>query len=338
MAPDEDEPSQGVCSRREFLRRAAAAGAAAAGAGALGWGLHNRRTGHASNAIRLPDFRVPPPDGRPRIVAARGGSIESMLRACVDRIGGMGHFIREGDEVVLKPNVGFASPPSVGATTHPEVVGAVAKLCRAAGARRVWVVDNPIHDAARCMKISGVAAAAEAAGARVFFPRPDAFHDVEAPDNEVLRRWPFFYGPFRNATKVIGIPAAKHHSLAGVTLGLKNWYGLLGGRRNRLHQDINASVADLGSLVRPTLTVLDATRVLFRNGPTGGSASDVREEGVVAVAVDPVALDTYGASLLGREPEELPFLIEARRRGLGTTDLKAAGFEMVTPARNKVAS
>jgi len=103
----------------------------------------------------------------------------------------------------------------------------------------------------------------------------------------------------------------------------------LGGRRNQLHQDINTSIADLATLVRPTFTVLDATRVLFRNGPTGGNASDVREERILAVSVDPVALDAYGASLLGRQPEELPFLVEARRRGLGVTDLKEAGFEML---------
>ena len=334
MSPTEDELPEGKCTRREFLWRVSAAGIAAAASGALGFALHGRGgRREVKPAERLRDFRVPPVEGRPRIVAARGGTVEKMLRAGLERIGGMGHFVKAGDVVVLKPNAAFASPPSIGATTHPEVVGAVARLCREAGADEVWVVDNPIHDPVRCMEVSGIAAAAEANGARVFYPRVSAFLDVEEPANAVLKRWPFFHAPFRNATKVIGLPATKHHSLAGVTLGMKNWYGLLGGRRNRLHQDIHASIADLATLVRPTLVILDATRVLFRNGPTGGSMSDVRAEGIIAVGVDPIAIDTYGASLLGREAAELPFLIEAQRRGLGTTDLKDAGFEMVGGAR-----
>ncbi len=252
-----------------------------------------------------------------------------MIQLCLERLGGLGRFINPGDRVVLKPNVGFASPPALGATTSPEVVGAMAKLCRAQGASEVWVVDNPINDPNRCMVISGVAAAAEANGATVVYPHAGAFRDVETPTNEILKRWTFFYAPFETATKVIGLPTAKHHALAGVTLGMKNWYGLLGGRRNRLHQDINISVADLASIVRPTLIVLDATRVMFRNGPTGGSPSDLRHEGIIAVATDPVALDSYGATLVGADPAGLPFIGEAERRGHGTSDLNDAGFELL---------
>ena len=330
MPSEQGHPEESGCSRREFLCRAGAAGLGALAAGALGFGLHNRDTQQKAAAIALPDFRVPPVENRPRIIAARGNNVINILRTCFDRMGGLERFIVLGDRVVLKPNVGFASPPTIGATTHPEVVGGMARLCREAGATEVLVVDNSIHDPVRCMAISGIAAAAEANGARVMYPGPRAFRDVACPDNAILKRWPFFHEPFRKATKVIGLPAAKHHSLAHVTLGMKNWYGLLAGRRNRLHQDIHTSIADLASLVRPTVIVLDATRVLFRNGPTGGSLSDVRSEGILAVATDPVALDAYGASLLGRVPEELPFLMEAQRRGLGSADLKDAGFELIS--------
>jgi len=333
MSPNEQtqpSPEEPRCTRREFVWRVGSAGAALAGVGALGFGLHNRNPGSGAAPVQLPDFRVEPLTDRPRVVAAKGGSPQQMLQLCLEKLGGLNRFIQPGDRVVLKPNVGFASPPELGATTSPEVVAAVARLCRAQGATEVWVVDNPINDPSRCMVISGVAAAAEQNGATVVYPRPSAFRDVEQPANEVLKRWTFFYAPFERATKVIGIPTAKHHSLAGVTLGMKNWYGLLGGRRNRLHQDINMSVADLATLVRPTLIILDATRVLFRNGPTGGSPSDVRHDGILAVATDPVALDSYGATLVGADPSTLRFLIEAERRGLGTTNLMDAGFEMIT--------
>jgi uncharacterized protein (DUF362 family) len=191
-------------------------------------------------------------------------------------------------------------------------------------------VQGPFKQRRRLALGRGTLRDAEAPGDQAVLPKPSAFVEVAHPENATLTRWPFFYEPFRTATKVIGLPATNHHALAGVTLGMKNWYGLLGGRRNRLHQDIHTSIADLAAMVRPTLVVLDATRVLFRNGPTGGSMSDVRTEGILAAATDPVALDTYGASLLGRMPDELGFLQQARRRGLGTTDLKDAGFELVS--------
>jgi uncharacterized protein (DUF362 family) len=329
MGQAEDRPAGPFRSRREFIRRVGSAGVAAAAVGTAAFLLHNRDPRKGPATVSLPDFRVDPPDGRPRVVAARGGTPLQMLQLCLDRMGGIGHFIQPGDRVVLKPNAGFATPPELGATTSPEVLGAVARLCRAQGASEIWVVDNPIHDPQRCMAISGIAAAAEANGARVLYPRAGAFAELEQPEAVVLKRWSFFHAPFRRATKVIGLPTAKHHSLCGVTLGMKNWYGLLGGRRNRLHQDIHTSIADLASIVRPTLTILDGMRVLFRHGPTGGSPSDVRHDGILAVGTDPVALDTYGTTVVGAEPDSVAFLAEAERRGLGTTDLRDAGFEMI---------
>lgn len=329
MKPIEPTPSEPKCSRRQFLWRVGAAGTAAAAIGGGAALLHNREPGTGPVSVTLPDFRVEPLADRPLVVAARGGSPLQMLQLCLERLGGIGRFIEPGDRVILKPNAGFATPPELGATTSPEVVGAVARLCRAQGAAEVWVMDNPIHDPHRCMVISGIAAAAEANGARILYPRPSAFTDLAAPDAAVLREWSFFYEPFRRATKVIGLPTAKHHSLCGVTLGMKNWYGLLGGRRNRLHQDIHTVIADLGLIVRPTLTILDGMRVLYRNGPTGGSPSDVRHDGILAAGTDPVALDAYGASVVGAEPDALSFLATAEQRGLGTADLQDAGFEMI---------
>ncbi len=323
---------EGGCSRREFLRRAGLAGATAAGVLAAGFALHNRVARRPDEEVRLKDYRVPA-DSRPRVVAAKGDHVERMLRDCLDPMGGIARFVKSGDVVLLKPNIGFASPPGIGATTNPEVVAATARLCLLAGAAAVWVTDNPINDPERCMTVSGIAAAARAAGARIFLPRPDAFRTVVEPANQRLARWSFLYGPFRNVTVVIGIPVVKNHSLAGATLGMKNWYGLLGGPRNQLHQDTHTSIADLATLVKPTFTILDATRVMFRNGPTGGSPGDVRPERTLAVGVDPVALDVFGASLLGMSHHELPSLAEAARRGLGVLDPRDAGFEMLPGAR-----
>jgi uncharacterized protein (DUF362 family) len=134
----------------------------------------------------------------------------------------------------------------------------------------------------------------------------------------VLKTWPVFQ-PFLEADKVINLPIAKHHSLLGVTLGMKNWYGILGGQRNRLHQQIHQSLVDLAAFMLPTVTILDSYRVLLRNGPTGGSLEDVATKKTVIASTDPVALDAWVAkSWWNLDADRLPYLGMAANRGLGT--------------------
>jgi len=133
----------------------------------------------------------------------------------------------------------------------------------------------------------------------------------------VLDEWPV-YTPLVQADKLINVPVAKHHNLAKYTGAMKNWYGSLGGRRNRLHQNIDVSVADLATFMRPTLVVVDATRVLVRNGPQGGNVDDTREMNTVIASADQVAADSYGAGLIGQKRENIPYLKMGHERGLGT--------------------
>jgi uncharacterized protein (DUF362 family) len=136
---------------------------------------------------------------------------------------------------------------------------------------------------------------------------------------EILDEWPV-YRTLVEADKVINIPIAKHHNLAKYTAAMKNWYGVLGGRRNRLHQSIDVSVADLATFMRPTLTIVDAIRVLLRNGPQGGNVDDTRRMDTVIASTDQVAADAFGCTLIGQRPENLPYLRMAQERGIGTTD------------------
>ncbi|MBN2492249.1 MAG: DUF362 domain-containing protein [Planctomycetes bacterium] len=255
---------------------------------------------------------------------ARGTDARAMLRAALDALGGMGRFVQRGDVVLLKPNVAFDRPPALGATTSPEVVGAAVALCREAGAARVLVTDNPISNPEGSFLKSRVRRAAEASGGEVLLPRARDFREI-AIDGTVLARWEFLLEPFRTATKVIGLPTAKDHNLSGASLALKNWYGFLGRGRNRFHQAIDAVIADLGALVAPTLVVLDGTRLLMRNGPTGGSPADVKPGHTLAVGVDQVALDAFGFELLGKDPAAAPYLALAEARGLGTRDWRSLG-------------
>jgi uncharacterized protein (DUF362 family) len=148
---------------------------------------------------------------------------------------------------------------------------------------------------------------------------PGAGFVLAAIGGTVLDSWEVF-APVLSADRLINVPVVKDHALTRLTCGLKNGYGLLGGTRARLHQQIAASIADLSAAFRPTLTVVDATRVMFRGGPTGGRLDDVRQVGAVAAGTDPVALDAWGATLLGLDPREISHVAQCELRGLGSID------------------
>src|SRR5438105_2980368 len=172
-------------------------------------------------------------------------------------------------------------------------LGAAGLAFAGAAAKRVVVTDASCNDPNRCFQRSGIWRATYALGADVIIPAEHRFRTMRL-NGDVLDEWPV-YTPLVQADKVINVPVAKHHNLAKYTGAMKNWYGSLGGRRNRLHQNIDVSVADLATFMRPTLVVVDATRVLLRNGPQGGNVDDTREMNTVIATTDQVAADSYGA-------------------------------------------
>lgn len=322
-------------NRREFLKRLGQTGVAVAGAGAAAALLHDPRTGQEyfrdarrAAALRLKPFAVEMGPSDPRLAIAHGKDADRLVRAALQELGGIGKFIQPGDVVVIKPNVAFDRAPALGATSSPEVVAAVVRLCREAGARRIAVVDNPINQPEGCFVKSGVKAAAEEAGAVVLMPQPSAFAQVTI-GGDVLRNWPMLYRPFQDATKVIGVAPCKDHNLCGASMTMKNWYGLLGGARNQFHQQIHGVIADFAHMIQPTLVILDATRVLMANGPTGGSLSDIAVKDTLVAGVDMVAVDAYGYTLLGRDPARLEYLQMAHARGLGSKEWKSQGYREV---------
>ncbi len=272
------------------------------------------------------------PEAAPRVSIAIGdeGRLEQMVRAAVgglDPARGMKRFVTTGDVVLIKPNVGFDRVPHMGATTNPDVLHWVIRLCREAGAAKVLVADNPIEAPEACFAKSRIQQAAEGEGARVILPNQNRFEvliirDTEpnSAKGEALGRWPIFHSPLAEATKVIGLAPIKDHNLCGASMNLKNWYGLLGGRRNQFHQAIHNIVSDLALMMTPTLVIADGTRVMMKNGPTGGRLSDVKIGGelgrpVIAAAVDPVACDAWCfQKLLGRDPAQLAYLEMAENK------------------------
>jgi len=275
-----------------------------------------------SGARQVRDFRSPEgivPAPVVMAIAASSQVPEELTGRAIAALGGMRRFISRGDFVAIKPNIGWDRTPLHAANTNPRVVAEVVRLCFEAGAKQVVVTDASCNEAQRSFQRSGIWKMAHDAGATVVLPKSHRFKTMRLR-GDLLDEWPV-YTPLIEADKLINIPVAKHHNLSHYTGAMKNWYGVLGGRRNRLHQNIHLSIADLATFMRPTLTVLDATRVLFRNGPQGGNIADAKDMHQVIASLDEVAADTYGAQLLGVDPARVTYLRLGQERKLGTMDL-----------------
>jgi uncharacterized protein (DUF362 family) len=314
------QPAADMTRREAMLQLLRLGGVAAGAVGAAIW-LSERSqrpiAGMAKEARR--DHRVAADAQWPKITVVQNGEPQALARQALGNLGGMGRFIGKQDVVVLKPNIAWDRTPEQAANTNPDLVAEVVRQCWQAGAKRVIVTDVSCNEPQRCFHRSGIEAAARAAGAEVILPDPERFREIDM-GGVVLKSWPVFT-PFLEADKIINLPIAKHHILTGATLGMKNWYGILGGQRNQLHQQIHQSLADLASFMLPTLTLLDCYRVLMRNGPTGGNLEDVDLKKTMVAGTDPVAIDAYVAKAYWNlDPEQLPYLAMAEARGLGTTD------------------
>jgi len=273
---------------------------------------------------------------RPDLAVVKGVPVEKIVRTAIDALGGIKRFISRGDIVVIKPNIGWDRTPEQAANTNPEVVATLVKLCLEAEAKRVKVFDRSCQDSRRCYVQSGIEAAARAAGADVFhiggrtLQRADErrYREVKFPNGLAFKSWPISVDVLE-ADKLINVPIAKHHGSSRLTMSLKNWMGVMGDNRGRAHQNLDAAIVDLSTVIKPHLTVLDAVRILTANGPTGGDLKDVKRLDTVIAGVDQVAIDSYGATLFGMKGEDLDHIKEAAKRGLGKMDLSKLNIRKI---------
>lgn len=314
-------------TRREVLVRSAIGGGLVVAASAVGLAIRGRDDGwEVSGGGAVTRSYVSKNAGLADAADLSAVKLKDAFEAtkrAVLAVGGMSRFISRGDVVAIKPNIGWDRTPMHAANTNPEVIRALVTMCVEAGAKKVVVTDASCNDPIRCFQRSGignaVAALAREFGPTVSVPLPvkHRFREMNMK-GDVLAVWPV-YTSLIEADKLINAAPAKHHNLSGATLGMKNWYGILGGRRNRLHQNIHVSIADLATFMRPTLTIIDGVRILLRNGPQGGNISDTRRMDTVIASVDPVAADSYGIEkLLGWKREDFAFLKMGHERKLGT--------------------
>jgi len=272
--------------------------------------------------LQIRDFRVDKPAGAADVGIGRGPTVVERLRKALDAAGGLESYIRPGDIVLIKPNVAFDRAPNLGSTTNPEILETLIRMilvdCRA---QEVRVTDNPIESPPDCFAKSGVRLATERAGGRVYLPDSNAFRVLNTPGAQLIENWWFLHRPLTNVDKVIGVAPVKDHNLCHASMGIKNWYGMLGGRRNQFHQDIHTIVSDLSIMLKPTLTIVDGSHVLMKNGPTGGDPSDVKPGDAVLAGTDPVAMDAWAFEhLLGRGRDYPKYLSRAEQKGSGRVD------------------
>ena len=299
-------------SRRVFLKQVALAGAGLQ-AGALSTGLANAST---AKKMSIAKYRTSPAE-------SEGVAEEAtrLTRRAIQDLGGMSRFVSKGDAVWIKPNIAWDRTPEQAGNTNPDVVATVVKMCFESGAKRVMVGDNPCNAAERTYPNSRIQPAAEKMGARVVRLDKRKFKKM-ALKGKALKEWEM-YTEMMEVDTFINIAIAKHHRLAGATLGIKNLMGVCGGSRNRFHQDLTNVLPDLAAFVKPKLTILDGIRVLPVNGPRGGNLDDVKRKDTLVAGVDQVAIDAFGATLLGMEPKKIAHIVEAANRGLGTMNYKS---------------
>ncbi|HEY3447151.1 MAG TPA: DUF362 domain-containing protein [Myxococcales bacterium] len=307
-----------ITRRRALFGLGGLAGAGVLGAaGFFAEDRYSRFIRGAEFSIR--DHRVDVPATTPRMVITHGLDPAKNVRAVIEKLGGMSRYVTSEDVVVIKPNIGWDRSSETGANTHPDVVAEVVRQVKEARPKRVIVADCPVRKSRAAFVRSGIQAAAVAAGAEIFAPEDIRHVVVKVSDR--LGTWDVLE-PFVQATKIINVPVAKHHPLTGVTAGLKNWMGITGKLRVMLHEDIERAIAELAALMTPTLTIVDATRLLMQGGPDGGNPVDVKPMGVMAAGFDPVALDAWAFSLFPgvQLPQNLHL---AQEMGLGRIDFAA---------------
>jgi len=309
-------------TRREFLKLGGAAAASTL--------LFS--TGCSSNAGGVSSGRLPPPtpgSDQAYLAVARGADPAAITKAALDALGGIERFVKSGHDVIIKPNICVDyHTPEYAVTTNPQVVAALVTLCLGAGAKRVRVMDTPFGGTAdSAYSVSGISDAVAAAGGEMEVMSPVKFVKVDIPSGKDITSWPL-YQDVLDCDVLIDVPIAKHHSLARLTLGGKNLLGLVGDP-NQIHQNLGQRIADLISVIRPTLTVVDAVRILVAHGPTGGSLNDVKDTQTVIASHDIVAADAYGATLFDLTGEDILFVKAAAAMGLGTLDLGSIKIEEV---------
>lgn len=299
-------------SRRDFLKTGLALAAVAGGLDRL--------------------LAAPPAAARPLLVAVREGTRTAMVDRALAEFGGIGTFVKPGQTVLIKPNIGWDVPPERGANTHPELVARLVTLCREAGAKSVSIFDHTCDQWNRCYATSGIERAARESGARLVPGNDETmYREVPIPKGVALRS-AAVHELYLDSDVVINVPVLKHHSGSLMTAAMKNLMGVVWDRRFYHTHDLHQCIADFATLRPPTLNVLDAYHPMVRSGPRGRAETDLVELRSLLASPDIVALDAAAAKMLGHEPSAIRHIPLAATLGAGTMDLDAVDIRRLSLA------
>jgi uncharacterized protein (DUF362 family) len=258
---------------------------------------------------------------KPILAAVREGTRTAMLDKAMSALGGMEAFVKKGQTVVIKPNIGWDAPPERAANTHPELVGRVVEMCLAAGAKSVSVFDNTCDQWQRTYTNSGIEEAAKKAGAVMVNGKDETLYREMAIPGGVKLRQAKVHSLILDSDVFINMPVLKHHSGTLMTGCMKNLMGVIWDRMNWHRTDLHQCIADFVTLRKPTLNIVDAYHPMVRNGPRGKTVEDVVVMKTLLASTDIVAIDAAAAKLLDHEPANIRHIKLAADLNLGTMDL-----------------
>jgi len=264
------------------------------------------------------------------LVAVKGGDPGIMFDKAILSLGGMRRYVRPNQTVVVKPNIGWDAPPERGANTNPQLVARIVEHCLSAGAKTVYVFDHTINEWTRTYSKSGIEKAARNAGAKVVSGNSESYYHPVTISNGRMLKSDKVHELILESDVFINVPILKSHGGAVLTISMKNLMGVMWNRRWWHDNDLHQCIADFASEIKPTLNVVDAYRVMKRNGPRGVSVSDVVEIKSLIISKDIVAADTAATKLFGKEPEQVGHIRIANEMGVGTSDLTKLKINRIT--------
>jgi len=263
------------------------------------------------------------------LAAIKGGEPDVMFDKAIASLGGMKAFVKKGQTVVVKPNIGWAVSPERGGNTNPLLINRIVKHCFEAGAKDVYVFDHTCDDWKRCYSNSGIERAAKDAGAKVVSGASEGYYQNISVGSGKVMKDAKVHELILECDVFINVPVLKSHGSAELTIGMKNLMGIVWDRRFWHRNDLHQCIADFASFRKPDLTIVDAYYVMKKNGPRGVSLEDVVTMKSQIIGKDIVAVDTAAARLFGVEPKEIDYIKIAEEMKLGTTDLSKLSINRI---------
>ncbi len=258
----------------------------------------------------------------PDLVAVKNGEPEALFDRGIEALGGMGRFVKKGQRVVVKPNIGWNVPPERAANTNPRLVRRIVEHCLQAGAREVYVFDHTCDDWRDCYRTSGIEQAVKEAGGKIAPGNSEGyFQQIALPHGQRLRAAKE-HELILGADVVINVPVLKSHGGAKLSVAMKNLMGMVWDRGEWHANDLPQCIADFTTYRKPDLNVVDAYNVLQRHGPRGVSENDVVRQRSQLLTTDLVTADAAAAKLFGVEPDTVDYIRIAHAMGVGRKDLE----------------